>query len=342
MLAATGCRGGILGSGASPSPTVEAGLTANSVVRLRSIGPVVIGMTLDQLQEAARVPIVKQQGFEQAVAEKNCAFVSPGLIPGYVPPPEAGRKSPLAFMIVDGKLARIDVLGGDFATERGIKVGSSEQEVVDAYRGDTPLPPRNFVGPPYRYLTATPRNESDRNFRIVFETDGAKVVKYQVGKLPEVEYREGCEPGARRAAAPTPAPSPTPQNMSVLPQGELRISRNNETLVTLQVRIAETPETQQRGLMFVESLPTLEGMAFIWDEPGNRAFHMKDTLIPLDIAFWDENMRIINIIQMQPCRADPCPVHRSSRPAVGAVEVNQGLFGSEGVRVGDVVTLARR
>jgi hypothetical protein len=186
-----GCGGG---SGEDPtaSPTVAQGLTANSVVRVRSIGPVVIGMTLEELIEAARVPILRQEGYEQAVAEKNCAFVSPGSIPGYTPPPDSGNRSPLAFMMVDGKVARIDILGGNFATELGVKVGSSEQAVLDAYGGGSPLPPRDFVGPPFRYLTATPRNQADRDFRIVFETDGAKVVKYQVGKLPQVEFKSGC------------------------------------------------------------------------------------------------------------------------------------------------------
>jgi hypothetical protein len=153
---------------------------------------VVIGMTLEQVGEAARVPILRQEGYEQAVVEKNCAFVSPGSIPGYTPPPNSGNKSPLAFMMVDGKVARIDVLGGDFATERGVKVGSPEQAVLDSYGGGSPLPPRDFVGPPYRYLTATPRNQADRDFRIVFESDGARVVKFQVGKLPEVEFKSGC------------------------------------------------------------------------------------------------------------------------------------------------------
>jgi hypothetical protein len=190
---AGGCRSGVLpGGDPDPSPSVPQGLTANSVVRLRSIGPVVIGMTLEELTEAAKVPILRQEGYEQNLAEKNCAFLSPGSIPGYTPPPETGRKSPLAFMMVDEKLARIDILGGDFATELGVKVGSTEQQVLAAYGRGSPLPPRDFIGPPYRYLTASPRNQADRDFRIVFETDGAKVVKYQVGKLPEVEFKAGC------------------------------------------------------------------------------------------------------------------------------------------------------
>ncbi len=176
------------------SPTPIQGLNANSPVKLTSVGPVVVGMTVDQVSQAAGVALTRQPDYDTAMAEKNCAYVSPATIPGYSPPPESGNKSPLAFMIVDGKLARIDVLGGDFATDKGIKVGSSETEVTDAYGGGSPLPPRAFVGPPYRYLTASPKDAEDQGYKMVFESDGAKVVNYRVGKQPEVENRQGCSP----------------------------------------------------------------------------------------------------------------------------------------------------
>ena len=196
MLVAGACNR----AGGTPEETVETsaapvqGLTANSPVKLTSVGPVVIGMTLEQVAAAAGVDLTRQPDFDAAVAEKNCAYVSPSTIPGYSPPPESGNKSPLAFMIVDGKLARIDILGGDFATDQGIKVGSAESAVTEAYGGGSPLPPRAFVGPPYRYLTASPRDAEDQGFKMVFESDGAKVVNYRVGKEPEVENRQGCTP----------------------------------------------------------------------------------------------------------------------------------------------------
>lgn len=192
MLVAGACGGGTPEEDASPTPIQ--GLNANSPVKLTSIGPVVVGMTVDQVSQAAGVALTRQPDYDAAMAERNCAYVSPATIPGYSPPPESGNKSPLAFMIVDGKLARIDILGGDFATDKGIKVGSSETEVTDAYGGGSPLPPRAFVGPPYRYLTASPKDAEDQGYKMVFESDGAKVVNYRVGKQPEVENRQGCSP----------------------------------------------------------------------------------------------------------------------------------------------------
>jgi hypothetical protein len=190
------CAGGSPGSQASP--TALLGLNVNSEVGLKGgtafIGPVVVGMTIEQLSQAAGVPLIRQPDFDQAMATTHCAYMSPGTIPGYVPPPNSGNKSPLAFMIVNNQLARIDILGGDFKTAAGVKVGSSERQVQEAFGGPnpTPLPTRAFIGEPYRYLTATPKQAADANNRLVFETDGAKVVTYRVGRIPEVENKNGC------------------------------------------------------------------------------------------------------------------------------------------------------
>lgn len=188
------CGGGNAGS-AERSPQEESRLTAASPVGLRTLGPISIGMTVDQLSRAAGVELVRQPDFEQAMAEKNCAYMSPATIPGYVPPADSGNKSPIAFMIVDNELARIDFLNSTFKTADGIGVGSTEAAVLEAYGGgQSPPPDRGFIGKPYRYLKASPQDEEDQNFRIVFESDGAQVVKFYIGRLPEVEYKNGCDP----------------------------------------------------------------------------------------------------------------------------------------------------
>lgn len=177
-----------------PTPEAERGLHANSPVRVNSVGSVVVGMTLDQISAAAGVALNRQPDFDQAVEEDNCAYVSPATIPGYVPPADSENRSPLAFMIVDGELARIDVLGGDFATEEGVKVGSPEPDVFAAYDpGNTPEP-RAFIGEPYRHLTAIPRDSADREMKMVFASDGARVARYWVGRTPHVDYKNGCQP----------------------------------------------------------------------------------------------------------------------------------------------------
>lgn len=87
------------------------------------------------------------------------------------------------------------------------------------------------------------------------------------------------------------------------------------------------------------SLAPDAGMVFLEDAPTDATFWMKDTLIPLSIAFWGADGRIVDAQDMTPCAADPCPLYHSTAPYVGAVEVNQGFFAAHGVQVGDVVRL---
>jgi uncharacterized membrane protein (UPF0127 family) len=80
-------------------------------------------------------------------------------------------------------------------------------------------------------------------------------------------------------------------------------------------------------------------MAFLWSEPTATTFGMENTLIPLSIAFWDERGRIVAILDMEPCEADPCPIYDPGTSYEGAVEVGQGAFAERGVKVGDRVDL---
>jgi uncharacterized membrane protein (UPF0127 family) len=109
----------------------------------------------------------------------------------------------------------------------------------------------------------------------------------------------------------------------------------------LHVEVAATPEARARGLMDRTDLPANQGMAFVFGQPTTGRFWMKDTLIALSIAFWDERNRVVAIFDMQPCRTDPCPTYGPDRPYVGAVEVNLGYFEDHGIQVGDHVELTQ-
>jgi len=115
--------------------------------------------------------------------------------------------------------------------------------------------------------------------------------------------------------------------------------RTEDGTVSLDVQVADTPAERSMGLMGRESLSPYDGMAFVWEEPVVSSFWMKDTLIPLSIAFWDDAGRIISILDMQPCTADPCPSYGPEGPFVGAVEVDRGALATHGVAVGDRVKL---
>jgi hypothetical protein len=118
----------------------------------------------------------------------------------------------------------------------------------------------------------------------------------------------------------------------------LRIG-TGEDAVRVDVEIADSSAERATGLMGRSDLAPGAGMVFLWEEPVRTTFWMKDTLIPLSIAFWDERRRIVSILDMAPCRAGPCPVYDPEVPFVGAVEVNAGFFDRQGVSVGDAVEL---
>jgi uncharacterized membrane protein (UPF0127 family) len=105
--------------------------------------------------------------------------------------------------------------------------------------------------------------------------------------------------------------------------------------VLVHVEVANTAAERERGLMDRRELAADSGMAFVFPEDTTASFWMKDTLIPLSIAFYDDAGRIVRILDMQPCRADPCPLYDPEVPYRGALEVNRGAFRSWGVRVGD-------
>ena len=110
-----------------------------------------------------------------------------------------------------------------------------------------------------------------------------------------------------------------------------------ERSVRIVVEIADTPAERERGLMGRTSLDEDAGMLFTYDEETSGGYWMKDTLIPLSIAFLGAEGRILRILDMEPCRADPCPVYDPHVSYRGALEVNRGAFAHWSVEEGDVV-----
>ena len=111
--------------------------------------------------------------------------------------------------------------------------------------------------------------------------------------------------------------------------------------VPLSVEIAETDEQREFGLMFRKSLPRDAGMLFLFPADTAGGFWMKNTLIPLSIAFFDARRRIVRILDMEPCREDPCPVYDPGVAYRGALEVNAGAFRRWRVRAGDRIAIER-
>ncbi|WP_019025438.1 MULTISPECIES: DUF192 domain-containing protein [unclassified Thioalkalivibrio] len=109
--------------------------------------------------------------------------------------------------------------------------------------------------------------------------------------------------------------------------------------VILEVEIAQDERARRAGLMFREHLPANHGMLFIWDESDWRSMWMRNTYIPLDVAFIDDNGVIVNIETMEP---ETRRQHRSVEPVPYALEANAGWFSAQGVEAGDRVPALSR
>ena len=103
----------------------------------------------------------------------------------------------------------------------------------------------------------------------------------------------------------------------------------------LKVEVAADDAQRERGLMFRKSLPREEGMLFVFDDPGYYAMWMKNTLIPLSVAFVDRHGVILNIADMEPRTLD---THLAAGPALYAIETNKGWFAAHRIQAGDKVT----
>ena len=111
--------------------------------------------------------------------------------------------------------------------------------------------------------------------------------------------------------------------------------------VLLTVEIAQTDEQRAFGLMKREELADDSGMIFLFFEEHQGGFWMKDTLIPLSIAFFDVDGNIVRILDMEPCESDPCEIYDPGVSYYGALEVESGAFNEWEVDEGDHIEITQ-
>jgi len=128
----------------------------------------------------------------------------------------------------------------------------------------------------------------------------------------------------------------TPQEGRAKADGKITIRVDG---IPVRVEVADRPEKRRQGLMFREALPSDEGMLFVFEREEHLSFWMKNTVIPLSIAFISGDGEIVDIQDMEPL--DDRTSHRSARPALYALEMNRGWFERHQVEVGDRVAFRR-
>jgi hypothetical protein len=136
-------------------------------------GPAKIGMTVAEASAALGVKLVS----EGPVDEPACHYMRPE-------PAVEG----LWFMIADDRVARVEVTTAGIKTRSGLGVGDSEARVKELLPG-AEVTPHKYVAPDGNYLTVW---SADRKAAVRFETLQGKVTSYYAGRVPEVEYVEGC------------------------------------------------------------------------------------------------------------------------------------------------------
>ena len=104
------------------------------------------------------------------------------------------------------------------------------------------------------------------------------------------------------------------------------------------VEVAKTPAERAKGLMGRKHLGQEEGMFFIFETEDYHAFWMKDTLIPLSIAFIDKSGRIVEIADMKPLSLDS---HSPPKPVLYTLEMKKGWFSMNGIKVGDMIRFSK-
>ncbi|WP_373526889.1 hypothetical protein [Nostoc sp.] len=153
----------------------QAKLTNKSKLSINGVGSVQVGMTVYQAAKAAGTRLVGD------APNNSCYYVKP-----------QNKPKNLLFMVTEGRISRVDVRQNtQITTLKGAKIGDTEARIKSLYPGQIQVTPHKYVEGGH-YLTFIPKDRADQNYRVVFETDGKRVTQFRSGKLPEVEYVEGC------------------------------------------------------------------------------------------------------------------------------------------------------
>lgn len=103
----------------------------------------------------------------------------------------------------------------------------------------------------------------------------------------------------------------------------------------IRAEVAADHASRSQGLMFRERLGANEGMLFVFERPSAQCFWMRNTRIPLSIAFIDDDGTIVNILDMKPFDESS---HCSAKPVRFALEMDQGWFAKRGIKAGAVLS----
>lgn len=157
---------------AQPKPISE-----SSQVSIRGIAPIMVGMTVSEAMRASGQKLINQG---ESGGAPSCRYYKIKELKG------------IAFMVINGRIAKVDINDNSkIKTLSGAKIGDSESRIKSLYSNQIKVEAHEY-DPKGHYLIFVPKDSQDKNYRIIFETDGKKVTRWRSGKLPEVQFIEGC------------------------------------------------------------------------------------------------------------------------------------------------------
>jgi uncharacterized protein len=137
-----------------------------------------------------------------------------------------------------------------------------------------------------------------------------------------------ADPGAAPTTAPDAPAGAEPATAAY------RLEPATGAARTVRLEVAADPAARARGLMGRRQVPEGTGMVFLYPADVAEAYWMKNTLVPLSIAFVAADGRVVSVAEMTPCKADPCPSYPPAGPYRYAVELAAGTFGEAGIGPG--------
>lgn len=132
------------------------------------------------------------------------------------------------------------------------------------------------------------------------------------------------------AAAFAAGPARAQEAQTMLPHVRLGAG-----MYRIDAQVAQTPDQRMTGLMYRSQMPQYEGMLFVFEEPSQQCFWMKNTLIPLTAAFIADDGTIVNLADMKPQTEDS---HCSAKPVRFVLEMNRGWFARRALKPGFKLT----
>jgi hypothetical protein len=159
------------------SVSARSQLTDGSQLAINGIGPIRVGMTVAEASRSAGVTLVKSRTIQPLF----CTYLEP-----------LGGPKGIDFMVIEGRIATVDIRNKRVTTIKGAKIGDSEERIFALYPGQIQATKSLYSHKDNKDLTFVPKDAADQNYRMIFEITNHRVTSFRSGKFPAVKNIAYC------------------------------------------------------------------------------------------------------------------------------------------------------